>query len=231
MLNAALLLVLMASNPAAPQPRQAAPQLEAKAADEDSRMSIEDWKNAAATLQSGVTAFALIAGGIWAYWRYIRNEERYPNIEFSADLNFIGRQSEWWIVEVIAIIDNKGKVQHRMSEFKFDLNALQYGDPVETSSQWGNQVDFVRPIAEGSFLPERFRFFFIDPGVKAKYSYIARVPSQVSFLILHCWFNYSDPRKLSHTAEKAVRVPREEGTAGTSAGTDEEVKESPVANQ
>lgn len=173
-------------------------------------MSIEEWKNLAAAIQSFVTALSLIVGGLWAYRRYVRNEERYPNIEFSADLNFIGKQADWWIVELIATIQNKGKVQHRMSEFRFDLNALYPGDPVDISERWGNQVDFRRPVAEGSFLPSRFGFFFVDPGVTAKYSYVARVPTEAAFLILHCWFNYSDPRKVGHTAERTVQVPNGE---------------------
>ena len=68
------------------------------------------------------------------------------------------------------------------------------------------------PYREGSFLPEQYKFFFIDPGVKAKYSYIARIPVTARFAILHCWFNYGDKRKLSHTAERTVVVPKENAT-------------------
>ena len=170
-------------------------------------MNLENWKNLASAVQSFTTALSLIVGGLWVLWSYVLRQERYPNVEFSAALNFVGSQGDWWIVEVIAVVDNKGKVQHRMSELKFDLNALNETDSVCTSEKWGNQVDFPRQIAAGSFLPSRYKFFFIDPGIKAKYSYITRVPKNAHFLLLHCWFKYSDRRKFGHTAEKTVMLP------------------------
>ena len=170
-------------------------------------MNLEEWKNLASAAQSLMTALSLLVGGLWVLWNYVLRQERYPNVEFSADLNFVGKQHTWWIVEIVALVENKGKVQHRMTDFKFDLNALNTGDSIETSEKWGNQVDFGRAIAAGSFLPSRYQSFFIDPGVKAKYSYVVRVPTTARFLLLHCWFKYSDRRKFGHTAEKTVAVP------------------------
>jgi hypothetical protein len=105
-------------------------------------MSWEDWKNACATFQSLVTGVGVIFGGIWAYRRYVRQEENNPYIEFSADLNFIGKQAGWWIVEITAFVENKGKVQHRMREFTFELDAIYRADPVALDPRWGNQVNF-----------------------------------------------------------------------------------------
>jgi len=170
-------------------------------------MTLEEWKNLALMLQSFATIASFIIGGIWIYWMFIRQQQKYSNIEFLADIEFIGIQDDWWIVELIATVDNKGKAQHKMIEFKFDLNALYPQDQIDVSPKWGGQVNFPKLVAEGSFLPERFNYFFIDPGTKAKYSYIARIPKQVSFVILHCWFKYEGRRDYRHTAEKTVAVP------------------------
>jgi hypothetical protein len=171
--------------------------------------TIEEWKNLAAAVQSMATITSFIVGGIWVYRRYIRQQERYPNIEFSADVHFIGVQDGFWVTELIATIENKGKAQHRMEEFGFDLNGIERGRPILLEQRWGNQVDFPVSIATGSFLPTQYKFFFIDPGVTAKYSYLCRVPVTSTFVILHCWFRYGDKRKLSHTAERTVAVPPE----------------------
>lgn len=171
-------------------------------------LSIEEMKNIAAAIQSIATVASFIVGGIWVYSKYIRQQERYPNIEFSADVQFIGNQGGDWLVEVIASIENKGKTQHKMEEFSFDLNALEKDTEILTSEKWGNQVDFPLQITRGSFLPASRRFFFIDPGIKAKYSYLAKVPANASFVILHAWFNYGDNRNFSHSAERTVAVPR-----------------------
>jgi len=170
-------------------------------------MTLEEWKNLASTLQSFATIASFIIGGIWVYWKFIRQQEKYPNIEFLADIDFIGIQDDWWVVEIIATVDNKGKTQHKMNEFKFDLNAIYTEDQVNVSPKWGGQVNFPRLLAEGSFLPEKIDFFFLDPGTKAKYSYIVRIPKQATFVILHCWFKYADKRNYGHTAEKTIAVP------------------------
>jgi hypothetical protein len=169
--------------------------------------SLANLKDVAAALQSVVTAFAFIVGGIWAYRRYVVEEANYPHLETSAEIEFIGNQGDFWIAELRAVLHNKGRVQHKIEEFGFDLNALLSDDQVDIEKKWGGQVNFPHEIAKGSFLPKSFSYFVVGPNVVAKYSYVARVPKQATFLILHCWFTYSDGRGFSHTMEKTVRVP------------------------
>jgi hypothetical protein len=122
---------------------------------------IKDWSSIA---QSIVTALSFIVGGWWVYRKFVRAQEKYPNIEFSADINVIGEQGGSLIVELIAYVENKGKAQHEMKEFNFDLNALLPQDPVLADQRWGGQIDFANEICVGSFLPAHNKFFFIDPG-------------------------------------------------------------------
>lgn len=42
------------------------------------------------------------------------------------------------MIELIALIENKGKAQHRMKDFGFDLNALFTNDKIETKEKWGS---------------------------------------------------------------------------------------------
>jgi len=44
-------------------------------------------------------------------------------------------------------------------------------DPVEERAEFGGQVYFPHKLIDASFLPKHYRYFFIDPGVKARYSY------------------------------------------------------------
>ena len=172
-------------------------------------MDIETIKDIADIAKNLATVGGVIIGGLWAYRRFIRQEEDFPHIEFSADINFVAEKGDWWIVELISTIKNKGRVQHKVSDFVFDLAALDVEDSVEVSSQWGGQVNFPRQIAQGSFLPEENKFFFIDPGVDAKYSFVARVPRCTEVLLLHTSFKYGDDRGYTHTAECSVAVPND----------------------
>lgn len=168
---------------------------------------LTNFKDLASIFQSLVTPIGLIVAGVWAYRRYVLEDSKYPHIETSAEIEFIGRQGDFWIVELKAILINKGRVQHKIEKFGFDLNAIYSRSRVDTSDDWGGQVDFPHKEAEGSFLPQSFKYFVIGPSVTAKYSYVAKVPKIASFLILHCWFDYCDDRGFSHTMEKTVAVP------------------------
>jgi hypothetical protein len=164
------------------------------------------WKDIAATIQSFGTVFAAILGGLWAYWKFGLGQERYPHIETAADIQFIGQHGEYWIVELIAYIENKGKAQHQMKSLDFELSSLDANDHLEDAEEFGGQVLFPNLIKQGSFLGE-YKYFVVDANVKAKYSYITKVPVTAAFLILHCTFDYADDRKFSHTSEKTVAVP------------------------
>ena len=146
-----------------------------------------------------------IAGG-WILYKFILQQEKYPNINFTVDINTIGKQDNYWIIELIAIIDNKGKAQHKMNEFNFDLNALFLNDKLRIEEKWGNQIDFPNELISGSFLPKHAAFFFVDPGTTAKYSFVTKVPENTSFLILHSTFKYATRRNRSHTAEKTINL-------------------------
>jgi len=42
---------------------------------------------------------AAIIAGIWVFWRFILAQEIYPNIEFTADINVIGVQGAYRILD------------------------------------------------------------------------------------------------------------------------------------
>ena len=174
-------------------------------------MTIEEFEKLAGAIASIVTAFSIIVAGWWAYNRFIRQQENYPNLQFVADINLVGTQNEEWLVELIAIVENRGKVQHKMSDFTFVLDAIYQNDQLIISENWRGQVDFPHAIARGSFLPDTMQFFFIDPGVTAKYSYVTKLPRDATFAILHCNFTYADKRKYRHTAERTVKIPNANG--------------------
>lgn len=169
--------------------------------------SYEEFEQFAGGMASIATALAVFVGAIWAYLRFVRQEEKHPYINFTADINFICRQQGFWIVELISVIENKGKVPHKFKVFEFDLNALFPGDQIELNEQFGGQAFFPHEITKGSWKPEKFKYFFISPGTTSKYSFVTRVPDKATAIMLHSWFEYEDRKKAGHTAERTVRLP------------------------
>jgi uncharacterized pyridoxamine 5'-phosphate oxidase family protein len=69
-------------------------------------------------------------GGFWVYRKYIRQKEKYSHIEVGADINVIGLKDQYWIVELISYVENKGKVQHILKNIDFELCSLNKDDKV-----------------------------------------------------------------------------------------------------
>ena len=176
-------------------------------------MSPEDWSNVASAVESMATATSLVVGGIWIYWLFFRQRQNQPAIDSGAEIRFIGKQSGWWIVELVATVANKGKVRHKIESFAFDLNALGPDDPVELWDAWGGQVNFPHELTRGSLLPPRMGYFFIDPGCTSQYSHVTRVPEDARFVIFHAWFRYPGKDE-HHSAEATAKVPTYLGAGG-----------------
>lgn len=170
-------------------------------------MTYEQFEQFAGAWESIATTIALIVGAIWAYQRFIRQREAHPYVSFSVDINLVGRQGGYWITELQAWIENKGKVRHEITDFQFDLFALRPSDEVGLNPEIGNQVFFPHEVAKGSWIPKTWRSTFIDPGVKTHYSHMVRVPEDVSFIIMHAWFAYPGTND-SHSAEKTIAIPQ-----------------------
>ncbi|MFB2121234.1 hypothetical protein [Parapedobacter sp. 2B3] len=153
-----------------------------------------------------ISALSFIAVGFWVIYRFVLQKERFPNLNFSAGINVIGKQNDFYIVELIAIVENRGKSQHKMEELKLDLDAVFVNDGVETSEEWGGQINFPNHLLTASYLPAGRGHFFVDPGTEAKYSYIFKVPIETNFLMLHSRFNYIGRKRSEHAAEKTIKI-------------------------
>ena len=175
-------------------------------------MTFEQFEKLSSGLQSIATIISFIVGGIWVYQRYILQQEPYPNINFTADINVIGKQDEYWIVELIALIENKGKAQHKMEQFEFDVYGVNKKDKLEDDERFGGQVAFGHLIKKGSFLPIKWKYFFVDPGTSAKYSFLSRIPEDISFIVLHTSFTYHNRNSAGHTAEKTISLIEKRNT-------------------
>ena len=165
-------------------------------------MTPEDVKNYAEAFQDTVVGLSALIGGGWAFYTFGLRKERYPHIETSAEINVIGRHGGWRIVEIVCILNNKGSARHTMKQIDFDIYGIEAGD--DLIERGDGQAHFPHLIKRGTI--GAGYGFFIEPSVVAKYSYVAHVPLNAEFLILHCWFDYVG-QKAHHSAECTIRLP------------------------
>jgi hypothetical protein len=64
-----------------------------------------------------LTIIAIIAAGFWTYYRFGITRERHPKLQFDLDLKVLGKTDRHYIVQLIAIVENKGFTGNTFSDF------------------------------------------------------------------------------------------------------------------
>jgi hypothetical protein len=176
-------------------------------------MSTESFHHIVGGLSDIATILALVIGSLWTYRLFIRRREDVPHIEFTVDVNFVGMQDDQWLVEVLALLENKGQVKHSISDFTFDLRCLSAGEALRHGGEVINyQLEIPQKIKEGSWMPRGWDYTFIEPGIRTRYSFITSVPVSASFVLVHGRFFYS--KEDFHTADRLIKVPVSVGASG-----------------
>jgi hypothetical protein len=173
----------------------------------------EPFKNVAEGIQAIVTSAALIAGGIWALWRFVLTREGLPRIEPDLDLVFVHKQNKRWIVEIVAMLENKGKARLSIKEFVFEL---RYGLPTDEIESGRILVEDMFDVKAELNFPAHSEVkdawlkndetIFLDPGVRQRHSLVASLPEEATIALAAIEFWY--PNKESELAVKLAAVPK-----------------------
>lgn len=129
-----------------------------------------------------------------------------PHIEFEIRCNFFGPQQDWYLVEFLLVARNKGNVQQKFKDIRLRVRGIESGQPL---SGWqGREPRLAFPtkiVDDASLLPERYNFFFVEPGIEQVFTYITKVPAAMGYLLAHAEFEYD--QFTPHTAERTFGVP------------------------
>lgn len=153
-------------------------------------------------LVSRFIAFAtLIVGVVWGLLKFFRRDEHFPRVEFEVDARFVGQQGGRVLVEVVAVLTNRGLVPVRIRDMGFKLRGLRAADPLqEGDPAIRGQLRIPHLLKEGEFVPGHWGHTFIYPGVRTEYNYITALDADVRFLRVEGSFAYDRPGHAHHAA-------------------------------
>ncbi len=175
-------------------------------------LGVGDWRLALGVAESVAKTLAIVGAGAWAFWRYVYQGEYQVRVGFTVDVNFVTRVGEDWLVELLAVADNKGLVTHRITQFSFYLRCLYPEDAIEEAEKANFQTNMPHVLKRGSWLPsgEKWGWTFIRPGICNQYRYVTVIPARATAALLTGRFDYSGKDGFA-TAVKVVKVPEEQG--------------------
>jgi hypothetical protein len=176
----------------------------------------------AETINSLVSAIAILFGGIWVLYRFGLHREAHPRIEFDLELRYLGSHKSGTHVEVAAVLTNRGQVRHWINQYSLDLRVLKSGDPVVAGGpDLLCQTEFPHQLLDNQSLVSRsMDATFVDPGITQHYTFVTSVPADTVLVLVSARFSYRDSQSEFHTAQRAWNL---EGIAATRTNTELEL--------
>lgn len=86
-----------------------------------------------AEIQSLITIIAIVLAGAWTLFRFGIAREQYPKLQFELQLNKLGTSRDKIIVELIAVITNKGIARQYIKGFRFNILTFDDEMPFDMS--------------------------------------------------------------------------------------------------
>jgi hypothetical protein len=150
-----------------------------------------------------VTVLAIFAGGAWALFQFIRWREGHAKLAFELQLNILGNVDERLLVEVVAVVENKGKVRHRVSDFCADVYYLADGVKLVTEEMRKNPEQSFQPaLPNRMVISDAAHNTVLDPGITKQYSFLTSLPASAAFALVKARFRCPQDGRETHNAQK-----------------------------
>jgi len=180
-----------------------------------------------------VKAGALIVGAAWAYWKFIYQRQKEPATDIDVALEFVGVQSEKWIIEVTCFLENRSLVRHTYRNFQVKITYLE---PMDEITDGPKEVYYQLQVKKtidarinqrpgeketDDRIEKAKRFFagvddpknkqnYINPKQQFSHRYITWIPLSATFVWVKCEFDYDfdrDGRPKKMNTQRIYRVP------------------------
>ncbi len=157
-------------------------------------------------IKVGSSLIAILAG-IYAFYKYFKRDELFPRVQFDVDVNFIGFQNDEIIIEIVAVLENRGVVPIKLNDLEFSLRSIKNGEELNFGDDKINgQLLFGTKIKSSSWIGKHWNYTFVYPGVKTRYTHVSKISRETKFLLLRGIFLYKNDDDF-HTSAKCFKVP------------------------
>jgi hypothetical protein len=150
-------------------------------------------------------------------YRFERNQSRKERrhnarIQFELEATFFGPQQGQYIVEIVVVLHNKGLVRNIIDELNLKALGIENDTAIELRKKDKKEkklellANFSKELIATDMLQKRNEkdSFFVEPGVVQKFTYVARIPDKIRFILVTSSFKYHD--KSEHSAKRIFEV-------------------------
>lgn len=152
---------------------------------------------------------ALLLGGAWAYWRFVRERDRYPRVTLTARVEQVAWHADRRLVRVSVDVRNDGSVRLIIPKMRYTLRTIREGDPPTDGGDdvLGQPVFPHVDVRRRPFTHPRHEYSFVDAGTTATFSSLAYVHGDARVALAQVTLRYRDPDSEFHGAVATVELP------------------------
>lgn len=152
---------------------------------------------------------SVVLGGLWAYWRFVFQRDRYPRVTLTARIEQVAWHAGERIVRVSVDVRNDGSVRLIIPRMRYTLRTLRVDDPLKDGDDdLLNQPVFPHvEVRRRPFTHPRHVYAFVDAGTTTTFTSVARVHPDARIALAQVTLRYRDPRSDFHGAVAVVELP------------------------
>ena len=153
-----------------------------------------------------ILSFVLAATGvIFTYYKFFREGSHRQRIEFDIEFEDLGTQGEFRVVEVSVTASNKGHVEQKFDEIKLTVRGIIEGQDLREIEGHEPRLSFPEKIGPISVISDKYKYFFVRPGVTQRFPVVIKVPNSWCLLHARSTFKYFGLNEI-HSSERAFAI-------------------------
>lgn len=159
-------------------------------------------------IKSILQVLGAVGGAVWFLYTYFKEGLHRPKIEFDIICKVVGQSEVARIVEFQISANNKGRIKFTFPELRLrirsisDLSKLEY-------FQNTYRLQFPVKIFEDNIIPDKYKYYFVEPGTKQTLTYITKVDIKNKIIAVFASFKYKQRFMIRL---KPFRIVREQHT-------------------
>lgn len=141
-------------------------------------------------LYSIIAIIAIVTAGFWTLYRFGISREQYAKLQFDLALNQLGNSRDKHIIELAAIISNKGIARQYIRHFRFNILTFDDTMPFDlTDLKIEKRLKF-HELDSGLRWVSSEHPAFVDGGITQQFTYVTAIDANVKFVMIYAKFDH-----------------------------------------
>ena len=148
----------------------------------------------------------VVIAAIFTYYKFFREGTHKQRIEFDIDFHNLGVKNSERIIEIGALVENKGNVEQRFYSMLLRFRGIDNDSKLIELKDHKPRLAF--PISSKNkweMIPEKYVPFFVRPRVKQRLPIVVKIPVEWTHIQVKITFKYKGTKDI-HVSERTFQT-------------------------